>query len=162
MFCTIWWRCVYTDVTLRQRIVVECWISLQGITHRPSGNCLPPTKTEREGEEIIVVGRTGRVICVRTEIFFFLKEECTVSYSRARHLPLLHWYASGIHLPVVLDSTAHFPSTFPQSLHKLIAKFKASSPKCLQYSHHLWYSLKTFYLESYSSVLKISMEDNKY
>lgn len=53
--CAPRWWCVYADVTPWQRVVVECWISLQGITHRPRGNLLPPTKTEGEGEEILVV-----------------------------------------------------------------------------------------------------------
>lgn len=93
------WR-VYTNVAPRQRVVVECWISLQGITLRPPGNHLPPTKTQREGEEIIVVGqdwksyvwrdRESLCVCVCGQIVNFPTEKCTVSHSTAHHLPLLH------------------------------------------------------------------------
>lgn len=90
-------------------------------------------QNEREGEEIIVVGRTRRVMCEETEnlcvcvcgqIVKYSKEKCTVSYSRANYLPRLHLCVSGICLPVVLDSSTHFPSTFPQTLEEVIAKFE--------------------------------------
>lgn len=40
---------VYIDVTPRPRVVVECWIPLQGITHRPEGNHVLPTKYQEWG-----------------------------------------------------------------------------------------------------------------
>ena len=78
----------------------------------------------------------------------FSKEKCTVSHSRAHQLPLLHLCVSGIRLPVVLDCSTDFPSTFPPSFHKLIAKFETNYSKCLQYSHPLWPSLNMFYTAS--------------
>lgn len=88
MFCDPRWWCVYTDVTPTQRVVVECWISLQGVTQTPQGIYLPPTKTEREGEEIIVVGRAGRdreSLCVGPNGEFFKRGMC--SHSRAITFP---------------------------------------------------------------------------
>lgn len=138
-FCAPGWQYVYTDVTPRQRVVVECWISLQGITQRPRGNHLPPTKTQRGGggdycseaglEELCVTKQRIFVrvcVCVVGQRVSFSTEKCTVSLSGAYLLPFLHLCVSGIRLPAGLYSSAHFPSRFPPSLEELIAKFTFS------------------------------------
>lgn len=110
----VWMMVCLHDITPRLRVVVECWISLQGITHMPPGNRLPPTKYQERGggdycsraglEELCVTRQRIFVCeCVWGQIVHFSTVKCTVSFSRAHHLPLLHARVSGIHLPVALQ-----------------------------------------------------------
>lgn len=71
---------VYTDVTPRKRVVVECWISLQGVKHGPQGKPLPPTDTENEGGGDWCRGQGWMKLnlSVWSQIVKFLEEECTV------------------------------------------------------------------------------------
>lgn len=117
------WQCVYADVSPRQGAVVVCWMSLQGVIHRPEETHLPPTEAEPEGGGY----------CRRKDWGGGSNRKASTSSS------LPHWCVSGIHLPAGLDISTHFPSA---NIVDFIAKFTTYSSKfCLGYIFDLlWIS----------------------